>query len=67
MNLADVGVVGGLTESDEIAKATPPSYHMGRAMGSGSGLGISGFTSTGGDDFFTSPTGQDYQFGGFQK
>lgn len=66
MNLADVGVVGGLTESDEIAKATPP-YHMGRAMGSGSGLGISGFTSAGGDDFFTSPTGQDYQFGGFQK
>ncbi|KAK1367841.1 Clathrin interactor EPSIN 1 [Heracleum sosnowskyi] len=66
VNLADVGVVGGLTESDENAKAMPPSYHMGRAMGSGSGLGISGFT-TGGDDFFSSPSGQEYQFGGFQK
>ncbi|KAL1834606.1 clathrin interactor EPSIN 1 [Daucus carota subsp. sativus] len=67
VNLADVGVVGGLTETDDNAKATQPSYHMGRAMGSGSGLGISGFTSPSGDDFFSSSSSQDYQFGGFQK
>ena len=59
--------MGGLTETDDNAKATQPSYHMGRAMGSGSGLGISGFTSPSGDDFFSSSSSQDYQFGGFQK
>lgn len=69
VNLADLGVVGGLTETGESAKAPPTSYYMGRAMGTGSGLGISGFTptATGGDDIFSNLSSQQYQFGGFQK
>lgn len=71
VSLADVGVVGGLSDGfDEREKGPPASYYMGRAMGSGSGLGRSGFTpsqATGGDDFFSSLSGQQYQFGGFQK
>lgn len=64
--------MGGLSDgSDEREKATPPSFYMGRAMGSGSGLGRSaGFTpsqSATGDDIFSNFGGQNYQFGGFQK
>ncbi|CAK9160400.1 unnamed protein product, partial [Ilex paraguariensis] len=72
VNLADVGVVGGLTDgSDEKDKGPPASFYMGRAMGAGSGLGRSGsgFTSTatGGDDFFSSFSSQQYQFGSLKK
>lgn len=71
VSLADVGVVGGLGDGlDERDKGPPASYYVGKAMGSGSGLGRSGFTSSqsmGGDDFFSNLGGQQYQYGGFQK
>lgn len=71
VNLADVGIVGGLSDgSDEREKGPPPSFYMGRAMGSGSGLGKSGFTPSQpapGDDIFSNFGSQQYQFGGFQK
>lgn len=70
VSLADVGVVGALSDgSDEREKGPPTSFYMGRAMGTGSGLGISGFTSsqaTGGDDFFSSFASQS-QYGSFKK
>ncbi|KAL8171122.1 hypothetical protein V2J09_022926 [Rumex salicifolius] len=48
VSLADVGIVGGLTDafSQEKQKGPQPIYDMGRAMGTGSGLGITGFTSS---------------------
>ncbi|CAI9093608.1 OLC1v1029154C1 [Oldenlandia corymbosa var. corymbosa] len=69
VDLTDLGVVGGLTGSDEKEKGGPASFYMGQAMGAGSGLGKSGFQSTSseGDDFFSSLSSQQYQFGGFQK
>ncbi|KAK6927315.1 ENTH domain [Dillenia turbinata] len=73
VNLADVGIVGGLTDGSEEKEKGPSTVNfMGRAMGSGSGLGRSGFasstsTGTGGDDFFSSLGSQQYQFGNFQK
>ncbi|XP_022861900.1 clathrin interactor EPSIN 1-like [Olea europaea var. sylvestris] len=70
INLADVGIVGGLTDgSEEKDKGPITSFNMGRAMGSGSGLGKSGFisTSTGGDDFFSNLGSQQYEFSSFQK
>ncbi|KAG8375639.1 hypothetical protein BUALT_Bualt10G0121200 [Buddleja alternifolia] len=75
VNLADVGIVSGLTDgSEEKDKGHLPSYYMGSAMGIGhapSGIGNSGFTSTSStstnDDFFSSLSSQQYQFGGFQK
>ncbi|GLT25533.1 hypothetical protein SLA2020_006550 [Shorea laevis] len=69
VNLADVGIVGGLSETDEREKG-PTSFYMGRAMGSGSGLGRTGFPSSeagGGDDFFSSLGGQQYQFNSLKK
>ncbi|OVA11369.1 Epsin domain [Macleaya cordata] len=69
-NLADIGIVGGLSDtSDEKDKAAQTSFYMGRAMGVGSGYGISGFTSTGmgsGDDFFSTPS-QPQSYGSFKK
>ncbi|OMO66917.1 hypothetical protein CCACVL1_20940 [Corchorus capsularis] len=71
VSLVDVGVVGGLTDVDERDKGPPTSFYMGRAMGTGSGLGKTGFTSTqqasGDDDLFSSLGSQQYQFGGFKK
>ncbi|KAL0407731.1 UNVERIFIED_CONTAM: Clathrin interactor EPSIN 1 [Sesamum radiatum] len=69
VNLADVGIVGGLTDgSEEKDKGPLPPFYMGQAMGVGSGIGKSGFTSTSkGDDFFSSLGSQQYQYGGFQK
>ncbi|KAL2457487.1 Clathrin interactor EPSIN 1 [Abeliophyllum distichum] len=70
VNLADVGIVGGLTDgSEEKDKGPITSFYMGQAMGSGSGLGKSGFTSTstGGDDFFSNLGSQKYDFSSFQK
>ncbi|XP_009594923.1 clathrin interactor EPSIN 1-like [Nicotiana tomentosiformis] len=67
VNLADVGIVGGLTDGSDVKEKGPTTFYMGRAMGQGTGLGQSGFTSTstGGDDFISSH--QNYQFGSFQK
>ncbi|KAK9273891.1 hypothetical protein L1049_018703 [Liquidambar formosana] len=71
VSLADVGIVGGLSDgSDEREKGPPPSFYMGRAMGAGSGLGRSGSASSttmGGDDIFSNLSSQQYQFGSFQK
>ncbi|CAI9771735.1 unnamed protein product [Fraxinus pennsylvanica] len=69
INLADVGIVGGLSDgSEEKDKGPVTSFNMGRAMGSGSGLGKSGFTSTtGGDNFFSNLGSQQYDFSSFQK
>uniref|UniRef100_A0A5B6ZVA4 Putative clathrin interactor EPSIN 1 isoform X1 n=1 Tax=Davidia involucrata TaxID=16924 RepID=A0A5B6ZVA4_DAVIN len=71
VSLADIGIVGGLSDlSDEREKGPPTSLYMGRAMGAGSGLGRSGFTSAtamGADDIFSNLSNQQSQFGGFQK
>ena len=71
VSLVDIGIVGGLTDgSEEKEKGPLPSFSMGRAMGSGSGLGISGFsssTSMDSDDFFSSLSKPQYQSSGFQK
>ncbi|XP_031250297.1 clathrin interactor EPSIN 1 [Pistacia vera] len=71
VSLADIGVVGGLSDgSEEITKGPPTSFYMGRAMGTGSGLGRSGFTSsqaTVEDDLFSNLGGQQYQYGGSFK
>ncbi|XP_044462970.1 clathrin interactor EPSIN 1 isoform X2 [Mangifera indica] len=71
VSLVDVGIVGGLSDgADEMAKGPPTSFHMGRAMGTGSGLGRSGFTSsqaTVEDDLFSNLGSQQYQFGGSFK
>ncbi|XP_038886610.1 clathrin interactor EPSIN 1 isoform X2 [Benincasa hispida] len=67
VSLVDVGVVGGLSDfSDEREKGPVPTYHMGQAMGAGSGLGRTGSQALG-EDFFSQLSGQQYQFGGFQK
>lgn len=67
VNLADVGIVGGLTDGSDVKEKGPTTFYMGRAMGQGTKLGQSGFTSTAtsADDFFSSH--QNYQFGSFQK
>ncbi|XP_040998725.1 clathrin interactor EPSIN 1-like isoform X2 [Juglans microcarpa x Juglans regia] len=72
VSLADVGVVGGLSEGlGEREKRPLTSYYTGRAMGAGSGLGRSGFSSSpsiGGNEFFSDFGGQQHQYGGgFQK
>ncbi|KDP34134.1 hypothetical protein JCGZ_07705 [Jatropha curcas] len=72
VSLVDIGVVGGLSEGqDEREKGPPTSFYMGRAMGTGSGLGRSGFTSQSpamdGADFFSSLGNQQHQFGSFKK
>ncbi|KAK8550433.1 hypothetical protein V6N13_118951 [Hibiscus sabdariffa] len=71
VSLSDVGIVGGLSDADEREKGLPTSFYMGRAMGTGSGLGKPGFSSTtvaaGEDDLFSSlGNHQQYQFGGFK-
>ncbi|XP_055834405.1 clathrin interactor EPSIN 1-like isoform X2 [Solanum dulcamara] len=67
VNLADVGIMGGLTDGSDVKEKGPTTFYMGRAMGQGTKLGQSGFTSTStaADDFFSSH--QNYQFGSFQK
>ncbi|PSR91762.1 Clathrin interactor EPSIN like [Actinidia chinensis var. chinensis] len=74
VSLSEIGIVGGLTDgSNEKEQGPPPSFYMGRAMGTGSGLGRTGFTSstgtgsgTGADDMFSNFGSQQYQFGGFK-
>ncbi|KAI7742958.1 hypothetical protein M8C21_010429, partial [Ambrosia artemisiifolia] len=72
VDLTDVGIVGGLSAgAEEKDKGLPNSLFMGRAMGTGSGLGKStGFTTsatTDMDDFFSSLSGPQNQYGSFQK
>lgn len=74
VSLADIGVVGGLSDGlEEKEKRPPTSIYMGRAMGPASGktstttTGFPTSTAAGGDDFFSSLGSQQYQFGGFQK
>lgn len=60
MSLANIGIVGGLSDgSDEKEKVLPSSAYMGRSMGIGSGLG-----GTGAGANFTNPS--QYQFGSFK-
>ncbi|GJZ06123.1 clathrin interactor EPSIN 1 [Tanacetum coccineum] len=59
VDLKDVGIVGGLSAgTEEKDKGLPNSLYMGRAMGTGSGLGKSTGYSTSAiadmDDFFSS-------------
>ncbi|TYG59531.1 hypothetical protein ES288_D08G310400v1 [Gossypium darwinii] len=55
VSLADVGILGELSDIDKRDKGPPTSLHMGRAMGTGSGFGKTGFTSaTAEDDIFSS-------------
>lgn len=71
VNLADIGIVGGLSDgSEEKPKVPSTSYYMGSSMSMGTGYGGTGVNSsaTGVDDFFSSFTSSSqYQFGGFQK
>ncbi|KAL8537336.1 hypothetical protein ACS0TY_012472 [Phlomoides rotata] len=68
VNLTDVGIVGGLSAGLETQDKGPlPSFYMGRPMGAGSTAGKSGFTSALDDDFFSSLSTQQNQFGSFQK
>lgn len=83
VNLADVGIVGGLTDgTEEKDKAALASFYMGRAMPMGAGSGftsmatttndnffssLSSQSSTTNDNFFSSLSGQQYQYGSFQK
>ncbi|XP_074317329.1 clathrin interactor EPSIN 1-like [Silene latifolia] len=70
VNLADIGIVGGLGEgTDERTKGPPTSYYMGTSMGMGSGLGSTSFnpSTPSPDDFFSSFTSNQHQFGGYQK
>ncbi|TYH60650.1 hypothetical protein ES332_D08G309600v1 [Gossypium tomentosum] len=55
VSLADVGILGELSDVDKRDKGPPTSLHMGRAMGTGSGFGKTDFTSaTAEDDIFSS-------------
>ncbi|MCL7030273.1 hypothetical protein MKW94_023075 [Papaver nudicaule] len=78
-NLADIGIVGGLGDMSDENKGAQTSYYMGRAMGAGSGYGMTGSgygtsssgygTSTGmglDDDFFSTPS-QNQSYGSFKK
>lgn len=70
VNLTDIGIVGGLIDGSEEKDNRPlPSSYMGTAMGVGSGVGKSGFTSSTStsDDFFSSLSSQQYQFGDSTK
>ncbi|GMI81413.1 EPSIN1 [Hibiscus trionum] len=71
VSLADVGIVGGLNDVDEREKGPPTSFYMGRAMGTGSGLGKTGAGSTtvaaGEDDLFSNfGNHQQYQYSSFK-
>lgn len=69
VNLADVGIVGGLTDGSDEREKGPTTFYTSRAMGQGIGHAKSGFPSaaTAGDDIFSSLNTQNYQFGSFQK
>ncbi|XP_038695245.1 clathrin interactor EPSIN 1-like isoform X1 [Tripterygium wilfordii] len=73
VSLADVGIVGLDDGLDGREKGPPASNYMARAMGMGSGMGMSSFASSqapgssGRNDFFSSLGSQQYQFGNFKK
>lgn len=69
VNLADIGIVGGLGDDSEKQKGPRTSYYMGSTMGMGASFGRTGTnpTAASGDDFFSSFSSSQYQFGGFQK
>ncbi|XP_057959639.1 clathrin interactor EPSIN 1 isoform X1 [Malania oleifera] len=76
VSLADVGVVGGLSDGSDEREKVPATMFMGRAMGAGSGLagslsgpGRSAFpsTATGGDDIFSNFSSQQNSFSGLKK
>ncbi|XP_020098619.1 clathrin interactor EPSIN 1 isoform X1 [Ananas comosus] len=68
VDLTDIGIVGGLSDgSDEKEKGLPASAFMGRAMGTGTGWGMSGISSstvTGGSEKLSTLGKQ--QFGNFK-
>ncbi|XP_019707013.2 clathrin interactor EPSIN 1-like [Elaeis guineensis] len=67
VNLADIGIVGGLGDGpDEKEKGLPSSAYMGRAMGMGTGLGRSGFPSTTMGTSGSFSTFGQQQFGSFK-
>ncbi|GFQ00159.1 clathrin interactor epsin 1 [Phtheirospermum japonicum] len=67
VNLADVGIVGGLTDgSEEKDKGLLPSLYMGSTTGVGSGA-FTTSASMSDDDFFSSLSSQQYEYGGSQK
>ncbi|KAK1267518.1 Clathrin interactor EPSIN 1 [Acorus gramineus] len=63
VSLADIGIVGGLSDMSHEEKGPPASAYMGRAMGSGSGLGWSGFTSSTGGGGGGAGAGNGASFG----
>ncbi|XP_010536216.1 PREDICTED: clathrin interactor EPSIN 1-like [Tarenaya hassleriana] len=75
VSLADVGVVGDLSNvSGEQQKAAAAAYYTtGWSMGAGSGLGRPGSYAPPqqapdiSDDFFSSLSSQQYQYGGFKQ
>lgn len=70
VNLADVGIVGGLSDPfDDRDKGSSTSFYMGGTIGSGSAFGKPGYNSaaSGADDFFSIMSSQQYQFGGYKK
>ncbi|KAL9230365.1 hypothetical protein vseg_005727 [Gypsophila vaccaria] len=70
VNLTDIGIIGGLSDgSDEKQKGPSTFSYMGTSMGLGSGFGTSNFTQAtpAEDDFFSSFTSSQHQYGGFQK
>ncbi|WOK97905.1 clathrin interactor EPSIN 1 [Canna indica] len=61
VNLSDIGIMGELHEVPPIEKEKWPTVIMGRAMGAGSGLGRSGFsTATGGSGNLSNSGQQHY-------
>ncbi|KAE8698432.1 Clathrin interactor EPSIN 1 [Hibiscus syriacus] len=60
VSLVDVGILGGLSDIDKREKGPPTSFNMGRAMGTSSGIGKTGFTSS-------QATAEDDIFGSFKK
>ncbi|XP_068652462.1 clathrin interactor EPSIN 1-like [Aristolochia californica] len=68
VSLADIGIVGGLSDGADEEKAPQASAYMGRAMGMGSAMNRSAFPSTttgNGGDTSSSGLGQ-HQFGSFK-
>lgn len=51
---------------DDKDKGSSTSFYMGGTIGSGSAFGKPGYNS-GADDFFSSLSNQQYQFGGYKK
>lgn len=72
VNLADIGIVGGLTDGSESKEKGPmPLFNMGIAMGVGSGASKSNATTASppliDDDFFSSLSSEQHHVGSFQK